>query len=850
MMDPYKTLGRLWPIVLLTVAGVFSPSVSRASTHYVSPTGSAGWSSCTNVATPCSWQTAMANAVADDLTYFRGGTYDVDAYCVGDYETIAMSPANSGSPGHYITFASYPGETPIVAPCSTKRSALAFGARNADYIIWDGFTGTMLSNVSGTDEGWYFGFIRSAGSIVRNMDFSSDSVTSYHNHAPIRIMDSSSNEIYNNYFHDILANSSAVNTGGIWLMQAEYAKIHNNTFYNSKRGVMQKDGPNIGTEIYMNFFSSLASDGIQLHEPFAGGTGLKIYQNVFVNVSGIAINLYDCAQAKDNYQIYNNTIYGAGTGIQVDSVARNTKIWNNIISESGYPFLRYYTGADMPSYSNYNNYYGSGNWNLNYSTDYTSLSAWRAATGHDANSIVADPGFLSAGSIEASGYRRNAYPANGRGGAYSSVMGAYINGNETIGIVLSGGAPNATVASASAASSGLEAMTSANIAVILSEASAQTVTVPYSVTGGTATASGTDYTLASGTLTFDPGTTTRNVSASIVNDTLVEPSETIVITLSSPTNATLGAITTHTYTIIDDDTPSAPTILFHEGFEDSSLMTRGWYDMTTLKLSSTEHVSGSTRSAEFHFTLGATVPEVSGGALRRKFTESDSVYISYYQKHSTNWIGSNRTYHPHVIHVMTNLEGDYLGPSTSHLTAYVEENSGKPVLAIQDALNIDQENIGQDLSGVTELRAVAGCNGYSTADGSGPEDCYNAGTAYRNIKSWSTETLFFQDAPGNYYKGDWHHIEAYFKLNSIVNGVGVADGIVRYWYDDVMIIDHPNVLFRTGQHPNMKFNQFLLSPYIGDGSPVDQTMWIDELSVATSRASTGMPNPPANLRIQ
>ena len=33
----------------------------------------------------------------------------------------------------------------------------------------------------------------------------------------------------------------------------------------------------------------------------------------------------------------------------------------------------------------------------------------------------------------------------------------------------------------------------------------------------------------------------------------------------------------------------------------------------------------------------------------------------------------------------------------------------------------------------------------------------------------------------------------------------------------------------------MQFNQFLLTPYIGDGSPVDQYMWVDDLVVATSR---------------
>ncbi len=57
--------------------------------------------------------------------------------------------------------------------------------------------------------------------------------------------------------------------------------------------------------------------------------------------------------------------------------------------------------------------------------------------------------------------------------------------------------------------------------------------------------------------------------------------------------------------------------------------------------------------------------------------------------------------------------------------------------------------------------------------------------------------------------------------------------MVRYWFDGQLVIEHANVLLRTGAHPNMKFNQLLIAPYIGDGSPVDQTMWVDNLTVAT-----------------
>jgi hypothetical protein len=78
-------------------------------------------------------------------------------------------------------------------------------------------------------------------------------------------------------------------------------------------------------------------------------------------------------------------------------------------------------------------------------------------------------------------------------------------------------------------------------------------------------------------------------------------------------------------------------------------------------------------------------------------------------------------------------------------------------------------------------------------------------------------------------------VEAYFKLNSISKGKGLPDGQLRYWFDGALIIEHTNVLMRTGANPDMKWNQFLIAPYIGDGSPVDQTMWLDDLRISTSR---------------
>ena len=89
-------------------------------------------------------------------------------------------------------------------------------------------------------------------------------------------------------------------------------------------------------------------------------------------------------------------------------------------------------------------------------------------------------------------------------------------------------------------SSGDEASSSKSIIVDLSSASGQDVTVDYTVTGS-ATGSGTDFTLANGTLTISAGETSGTIAIdNIVDDSLDEENETIIVTLSSPSNATLG----------------------------------------------------------------------------------------------------------------------------------------------------------------------------------------------------------------------------------------------------------------------------------------------------------------------
>jgi Calx-beta domain len=102
---------------------------------------------------------------------------------------------------------------------------------------------------------------------------------------------------------------------------------------------------------------------------------------------------------------------------------------------------------------------------------------------------------------------------------------------------------------------------SVTIVVTLSDVSAQTVTVNYATSDGTAVA-GTDYQATSGTLTFPPGEVSETFQVTILDPGVPAPNKTVNLTLSNPQNATLGVPSTGIVTIIADTPPPQPSVAF------------------------------------------------------------------------------------------------------------------------------------------------------------------------------------------------------------------------------------------------------------------------------------------------
>ncbi len=139
----------------------------------------------------------------------------------------------------------------------------------------------------------------------------------------------------------------------------------------------------------------------------------------------------------------------------------------------------------------------------------------------------------------------------------------------------------------------------------LTHESRKAVSVKYRVTG-TANGNGEDYKLKDDTVTFPPGKTNKQISLNIVDDILIEPDETVILTLFKPVNATLGENIVYTHTILNDDLPQIQFVSDSSSVKETET---NWSIPVSLSPASIEEVSvdysvtGGTATADEDFEL-------------------------------------------------------------------------------------------------------------------------------------------------------------------------------------------------------------------------------------------------------
>jgi len=286
--------------------------------------------------------------------------------------------------------------------------------------------------------------------------------------------------------------------------------------------------------------------------------------------------------------------------------------------------------------------------------------------------------------------------------------------------------------------------------------------------------------------------------------------------------------------------PSVPTtriIFLNEGFNDTSYAARGWYDYSSPVIDTNTRYSG-TGSLRHDFSVGSNGP--TGIIRRHAIPATDSVYVRFYIRFASGWQGFGGG-SPHMVYLLTTADDAYSSLARTHTTGYIEINGSTsnvhiPTLKLQDALNVNTGYVNVNLCGINENRAVNGCNGDCDMHGGG---CYNDGVGWNNARVFPYGTAISVDT-------NWHKVEAYFKMNTISGGVGQANGQLKMWWDGVLVVNHEDLIIRTGQNATMQWNQIVIAPW-GSASPVAQTFWIDELEVANIPPSSGSeptPTPP------
>lgn len=150
------------------------------------------------------------------------------------------------------------------------------------------------------------------------------------------------------------------------------------------------------------------------------------------------------------------------------------------------------------------------------------------------------------------------------------------------------------------------------------DSTAAALTVNFSV-AGTAT-SGTDYTALGTTASFVAGSATATKTVSVIDDTVVEGNETVVVTLATGTGYTIGSPSSTMVTIADDDaevTVAATDAAAAEPSDPGTFtFTRTGYTIPALTVNFT--VGGTATSGTDYTAIGTSVNFVAGLATATK----------------------------------------------------------------------------------------------------------------------------------------------------------------------------------------------------------------------------------------
>lgn len=155
------------------------------------------------------------------------------------------------------------------------------------------------------------------------------------------------------------------------------------------------------------------------------------------------------------------------------------------------------------------------------------------------------------------------------------------------------------------------------IGLELSAPSSREITVNYGVTGS-ALGAGVDYSITASPVVIPPGDTTAVLYVDLIDDTLDEDDEMVIVTLGAPINAIMGTPDVHTLTIVDNDDP--PEIFFTWANQNCDETVGSVFAEVKLSQISSKEVTatfsvGGTASAGSDFTVDTAAYVIPAGEL-------------------------------------------------------------------------------------------------------------------------------------------------------------------------------------------------------------------------------------------